>query len=210
MHIADGVLSLPVVGAAAAVAGGGILYAVKKTKAEEVPLISLLSGAFFVFALISIPIGPTTVHPLLAGLLGIILGMQAFIAVIIGLVLHVLLFQHGGLTTLGVNLILVVIPALMAGKLFYSMKRLPVFARAALAGGLAVVSCVLLLIILLLLSDPVYGEGTFSTINILAIAYMPLAAVEALLTGFAVNFLYKTRPELLQKDRMKELSENGG
>lgn len=196
--MADGVLTLPVYGTAAVVAAGGIMYAVKETKTEDISRISLLSGAFFVLALVNIPIGPTSVHPLLAGLLGIILGVQAFLAIIVGLILHLFLFQHGGLTTLGVNLLLVAVPALMAGKIFHSLKRIPVLARAALAGGLAVMGCVILLIILLLLSDPVYGEGIFSTVNILALAYAPLALIEAFLTGFAVNFIYKTRPEFLQ------------
>ena len=198
MHITDGVLSLPVVGGAAAIAGASLVYAIMGTKEEDVPRISLLSGAFFVFSLISIPVGPTSVHPLLGGLLGIVLGRKAPIAIFVGLLLQTLLFQHGGITSLGVNMLLVVIPALIAGKIFYGTKRLPVFARAALAGGIAVIGTVGLLVMLLLLSSPMYGEGLLSVVNILMAGYLPLTVIEASVTGFAINFLWRARPSLLQ------------
>ncbi|MCW3489419.1 CbiM family transporter [Dethiobacter alkaliphilus] len=197
MHITDGVVSLPVAGAAAAAAGVSLVYAVKNTKEEEIPRLSLLSGAFFVFSLISVPVGPTSVHPLLAGLLGIMLGVKAPIAIFIGLLLQALLFNHGGLTTLGVNLILVAVPALIAGKLFYVLKRLSVFTRAALVGGIGVMACVLLLVLLLLITDQLFADGRFSVVNILLIGYTPLMIVEAVVTGFAINFLYRSRPGLL-------------
>ena len=199
MHITDGVVSLPVAGVAAAVTGASLVYALKNTSEEEIPRISLLSGAFFVFSLISIPVGPTSVHPLLAGLLGIMLGRRAPLAIFIGLLLQALLFNHGGLTTLGVNMLLVAVPALFVGKLFYGLKRFSVFVRAALAGGVGVAACVMLLIFVLLLSDQLFATGQFSVVNMLIVGYTPLLAVEAMLTGFAINFLYRARPGLLLK-----------
>ena len=197
MHITDGIVSLPVAGAAAAVAGASLVYAVKNTLEEEIPRLSLLSGAFFVFSLISVPVGPTSVHPLLGGLLGIMLGRKAPIAIFIGLLLQALLFNHGGITTLGVNLLLVTVPALIAGQLFYSLKRPSVFVRATLAGGVGVICTVLLLIILLLFTDQLFATGQFSVVNILLVGYTPLVFVEGLVTGFAINFLYRSRPGLL-------------
>lgn len=198
MHIADGVLSLPLVGATALAAGGVMVYSLRGATPEEIPKLSLLSGAFFVFSMISIPVGPTTVHPLLGGLLGIMLTRHAPIAIFIGLLLQALLFQHGGITTLGVNLLLVAMPALVAGTLFYRVTRLSVFVRAALAGGFAVIGCVAFVVFVLWLSDPVFSDGTFSVVNILILGYTPLVIVEALLTGFAVNYLFRVRPEMLR------------
>lgn len=197
MHITDGALSLPVVGVTAVVAGAGLVYSLKGASTDDIPRLSLLSAAFFMFSMISVPVGPTSVHPLLGGLMGIMLRRQAPIAIFVGLLLQALLFNHGGITTLGANLLMVAIPAFLAGQLFYSLERLPVFFRAAFSGGLAVIGCVALLILLLLFSDQMYGAGAFSVVNILIMGYTPLVIVEAMLTGFAVNFLYRTRPGLL-------------
>ena len=197
MHIADGVLSLPVVTASAVGAGAIIYKAIKGVKEEEIPKISLLTGAFFVFSLVHIPLGPTSVHPLLGGMLGIILGKRAPVAIILGLVLQALLFQHGGITTLGANFLLVAVPSLLAATIFQKLARIPVFWRGGLVGGLAVVLSLVLLIGFLLISDQRYGEGFFSMVNILTLSYLPLIFIEGALTGFAVGLIHRSRPRML-------------
>ena len=52
---------------------------------------------------IYIPIPPASVHLILNGLLGVVLGYFAFPAILIGLLFQALVIGHGGLTTLGVN-----------------------------------------------------------------------------------------------------------
>lgn len=198
MHIADGAVSLPVAGAAALGAGAIMIYAIKGTKSEEIPQISLLTGAFFAFSLISLPVGPTSVHPLLGGLLGIILKRRAPIAIFVGLLLQALLFRHGGITTLGVNLLLFSLPALLADKIFSALKRHSVFAGAAIAGGGAVAGGVFLLVVLLLATDPIYGSGFLSVVNLLVAGHAPLMVIEGLLTGFAVSLLHRTKPHVLE------------
>lgn len=197
MHIADGAVSLPVAGVAALGAGAVLAYAIKGTKSEEIPQISLMTGAFFALSLISLPVGPTSVHPLLGGLLGILLKRRAPIAIFAGLLLQALLFRHGGITTLGVNLMLFALPALLADKIFTGLKRLSVFTAAAVAGGGAVAGGVLLLVLLLLATDPVYGSGFLSVVNLLVLGHLPLMIIEGLLTGFAVSLLHRTRPHVL-------------
>lgn len=197
MHLSDGVIDLSVCGTAGAGAAALLAYSAKGVKQEEIPRISLLTGAFFVVSLIHVPIGPTSAHMLLGGLMGIMLGRRAPIAIFLALLLQTLLFQHGGLTTLGVNMLLVSIPALAAGKIFYILKNVPVFWRGSLAGGVGVIGCLILLIIVLLISEQRYGEGAISVVNVLAATYLPLMLIEAAITGFAVQMLYRTRPELL-------------
>lgn len=199
MHIADGAVSLPVAGAAALGAGAIMVYSVIGTKSEEIPQISLLTGAFFAFSLVSLPVGPTSVHPLLGGLLGIMLRRRAPIAIFVGLLLQALLFRHGGITTLGVNLLLFALPAFLAAKIFAALKRFSVFAGAALAGGGAVAAGVILLVLLLLLTNPIYGSGIFSVANLLVAGHAPLMIIEGLLTGFAVKLLYRAKPHVLER-----------
>lgn len=197
MHLADGAISDVVAGGTYLVAGAMILHSAWGTKEEEIPRISLLSGGFFALSLLSIPVGPSTVHPMLGGLLGVILGRRATLAFFVALLLQAILFQHGGLTTLGANTLLLAIPALVVYKIFYWMKGKQIFFRGVMAGSLAIAGTIALLVLILLLTDPRFGEGLFSVINILVIGHLPLLIVEGLVTGFALKLLYNVRPALL-------------
>ncbi len=64
---------------------------------------AVLSSVFFIASLIHVPVGPSAAHLILNGVCGLLLGWMAFPAILVGLALHALLFQFGGLTTLGVN-----------------------------------------------------------------------------------------------------------
>lgn len=77
MHISDGGLSTAVCAAGYAITVAGIAFAVKGTKEEDIPKISLMAGTFFAISLIMIPIPPSSVHPLMCGLIGIILGRRS-------------------------------------------------------------------------------------------------------------------------------------
>ena len=72
---------------------------------EEIPQVALLTAAFFVASLMHVPVPglPSSAHLLLNGLLGVVLGRRAALAIAMGLLLQAVLLQHGGLTTLGVN-----------------------------------------------------------------------------------------------------------
>ena len=198
MHLADGVLSLPVAVAAYVGAGALVAYSLKGVQEEEIPMISLMTGGFFAISLISIPVGPSTVHPILGGLLGVILGRRAPLAFFVGLLLQAILFQHGGLSTLGANTLMLALPALLVHKLFLGIQKRSVFMGGALAGGLAITGTLVLLISFLLFSDQRFAEGFFSVINLLAVGHLPLIAVEGLITGYAVKFLYNARPGMLK------------
>jgi len=58
---------------------------------------------------------------------------------------------------------------------------------------------VVILIALLILTDMRFGQGTFSVINILIVGHLPLAAIEALVTGSALQLIARTKPEMLDK-----------
>ncbi len=206
MHIADGVLSTPVAATTSAVTAAALVYSVKGMREEEIPKTSLMAGVFFAVSLISIPVGPSTIHPLFAGLLGVILGRRAPLAIFVGLLLQAVLFQHGGLTTLGANTLMLVVPALLSYKLFYAMGNRPVFLRGALVGGLSVMVTVAILVVLLLLTDPRFGEGLLSVINILVVGHLPLAGIEALVTASALQLIARAKPEML----CKEITAAGG
>ncbi|OYT63715.1 hypothetical protein B6U67_02105 [Methanosarcinales archaeon ex4484_138] len=165
VHISDGILSTPIL-----VFGWAISIVVmaatiwwsgrRRDLAEEIPKLSVMTAAFFIASLIHIPVGPTSVHFILSGLLGVVLGVLAYPAIFIGVVLQAFLFQHGGVTTIGVNTLIMGISALIAGAIFKVGSKLIILSKkaelttrikvvksgifAVLIGGLAIVLAVFL------------------------------------------------------------------
>jgi len=114
----------------------------------------------------------------------------------LGIVLQSLLFQFGGITAIGANAFMMGIPALMAGWLFRSMKGRTLSRHGfagALAGGIGVVLAVLILALLLRTG----GEDFLGVAKIAIYGHLPVIVIEALVAAFAVSFLYKVKPELL-------------
>jgi ABC-type Co2+ transport system permease subunit len=139
VHISDGLLTWEwllggFLGAAALVG-----LALARLREETIPRVAILTAAFFVSSLIHVRAGPTSIHLLMSGLVGVTLGFRAPLAIFVGLLLQVLLFQHGGFTTLGVNTCVMTLPALVCFVLFQALHRLPWMnsraARATLVGS---------------------------------------------------------------------------
>jgi len=207
MHISDGVLSAPVLAAGWAITVIFIAIAIwwskkKGIEVEIIPKLSLMAAVFFVVCLIHIPIGPTCVHFMLAGLMGIILGIFAFPAIFIGLVLQAFLFQFGGITTIGINTVDVGIPALVAYVIFKggcksgilsSRKVASAGIFGAVAGGVAVLLVAVFTAVVLIAS----GEQFFGVAIALVVAHIPVMIIEAVVTGSVVAFLVKVKPELI-------------
>lgn len=221
MYIPDGLLALPVLAAGWAITVA--LVAVTLWWSERagdviaaIPRLAVMTSASFVLSLLHIPIGPTCVHLTLAGLMGIILGNLAFPAIFIWLTLQAFLLGHGGVTVLGVNTAILGIPALVAYGIFKSgagekprsesgtetggitpvslsrsMKHKALL--GALAGGIAVVLVVALTVGTLY----TLGEGYIWAIKAVVVVNIPLVAIEAVITGSAVAFLLRVKPELL-------------
>ena len=90
MHIPDGILPLGISAVGYATGGAATWYSLrkitqKKNSQASIPKASLLTAAFFVASWIHIPVPPASVHLVLNGLLGAVLGYYAFPAILIGL-----------------------------------------------------------------------------------------------------------------------------
>jgi ABC-type Co2+ transport system permease subunit len=125
VHISDGVLTLPWLGAGFAIAAALLAMAAWRLHENDIPRVALLTAAFFVSSLIHIRVGPTSIHLLLSGLIGVLLGPRAALAIFVGLLLQVILIQHGGYFTLGVNTCVMAIPAFACWGAFRLLHRLP-------------------------------------------------------------------------------------
>lgn len=211
MHIPDGILPTAVALGGYAVTGGLTWFSLRQINKQEdpqagIPQAALLTAAFFVATWIHIPLPPMSVHLVLNGLLGVVLGYYAFPAILIGLFLQAIMFQHGGLTTLGVNAAMMGLPALLAYFLF--RLRLPlglessrwgtaVFAFLGGALGLGLAALIAFTLIIATIPGGLDAATERTSITLLTLAHLPLMLLEGLFTAFIVTFLLRVRPEML-------------
>jgi cobalt/nickel transport system permease protein len=197
MHISEGVLSPAVLSGSAALAMVGTAIGLKKIDYEAIPRVGILSAAFFVASLIHVPMGPSSVHLLLNGLLGLLLGWAAFPAVLIGLFLQALLFQFGGITVLGVNTLNVALPAVLSFMVFRGLLR-----QNGLSAMFASFACgfttVLLTALMTAFSLFLTGEGFRQVAELVVLAHIPLMIIEGFITLFCFLFILKVRPEMME------------
>jgi cobalt/nickel transport system permease protein len=204
MHIFEGVLSASQHGqeillAGAALAAAGTAVGLKKLDPERLPHAAVLSAAFFVVSLIHVPLWPSSVHLMLTGLMGVMLGWTVFPVVLVALVLQAMLFSYGGLTTLGLNTFVMAAPAVMCHYLF---RRAVASEQegASLCGGFAAGSAAILMSAMLVaVSLSLSGKSEFDSLaKIFAILQLPLAVIEGLVTASVVALVRKVRPELVE------------
>ncbi len=194
MHIADGILPLPAALAADVLAVGGACLLSRKIEATEIPKTGLLAAALFLASLLHFPFAGTSIHLGLFGLAGIILGRRAFPAVFVALLLQALLFQHGGLLSLGVNALNMGLGAL-AGWAVWRVPGGPEPLRAFAAGFAGIIVPASMMSLEFLLAG--YG----GRILFLIAVYAAVAALEGALTVSAVAFLGKVEPGLVETAR---------
>lgn len=187
------------VGAAAAAAA--VAAGVRSLDERQIPRVAIVSSAFFALSLFSIPIGPSSIHLLLGGLMGLILGLAIFPAVLAALLLQSVMFGFGGLTSLGVNTINIALPGAIAGLVFAPLVARADPARAALYGGLCSGCAVLGTGLMVSLSLYASSSDFATTSQVVAFSYAPLLIVEALVTGFCISFVKRVKPELLARAR---------
>ena len=198
MHIAEGVLGPSVLALGGALSLAGCALGLRRLDESRIIPVALLSAAFFTASLVHVPIGPVSAHLILNGLLGLLLGWAAFPAIAVALLLQALLFQYGGLTTLGVNAWNMALPAILAGYLvrpWLQREGWPRLLAAFCCGMCAVAGAALLTALSLVFSE----EGFITTAQILVLGHLPVAVVEGLVTASAIAFLAKVRPEMLQQ-----------
>ncbi len=81
VHISDGVLDPWLWESGWAVTAVILAYTLSKMKTEDVPRLSVITAAVFVSSLVHLSVGPTSVHFILNGFAGVMLGILAYLRV---------------------------------------------------------------------------------------------------------------------------------
>jgi cobalt/nickel transport system permease protein len=190
MHIADGILSTKLCVAADVVAAGSVYWLGRKLEPLEISRMGLLAASAFTVSLVHFPLGAASVHLGLLGFVGILLGKRSFPVICAMLLFQALIFQHGGLLSVGINAINMGLGSL-AGGAIWAVRWAPDLVRSFLAGFAGTVVPAVLMALEFNWSG--YGKGFF----VIAALYMAVAAVEGTLTVFMLEFLKRAKPEML-------------
>jgi cobalt/nickel transport system permease protein len=197
----------------------------KKNKREVpgfLPLVGLVGAAVFVFSCFPIPVvglnGMATAHPAGTGMSAMLLG--PFVSVVIAgiaLFIQALFLAHGGLTTLGVNIFSMGVLGSFSGYFAFRLAQrmgLKLFWCGFAAG---VVSDIFTYIGTSIGLGLLVFEGGESLpiaimhctkamlevfVVFMATSQGPLCVAEGIVVGFAISYVYKVRPGILQSLRV--------
>jgi len=218
MHISEGVLTGPsvvitdVLGYAVIAWGASSMRKFVRDQPSRKPLLGMAGAFVFFVSLMHIPAfgGATCSHPCGTPLAAILLGpgVTAGLAAC-GLLLQALFFAHGGISTLGANTLTLGLVGGGAGYLTFRLGRKlgwSLGVSAGLAGLVGDVATYMLNIAILGLHftyvapHPQYTFWGYA--KVLALAYLPvqgpIALAEMLVTGYAIQAIFRQRPEVLE------------
>jgi len=212
MHIADGIRPASWAGlwflvALPFLAWG--LHDLKKRSQQALqfkPLVALVGAAVFVISCLPIPVPLTGTcsHMCGTGLAAILIGPTITVVIAsVGLVLQALFLAHGGLTTLGANIVSMGVVGAFAGYGVFRLAlvvRLPLFAAALLAGILSDWATYATTSFELAtgLTGPGAPKMLFTAILLAFVpTQLPLGLLEGLISAMACRFIRLRRPELL-------------
>jgi cobalt/nickel transport system permease protein len=217
MHITEGIITG--VPAAAYTVGGLALMgwgarAMKKFAAkfpEKKALIGMGGALIFFVSLIPLPaFTGTCSHPCGTPLVAILLGPSITIALAgIALLLQAAFFAHGGFSTWGANVMTLGLLGSLGGWLAFRVARklgLPLWLSGGFGGLIGDIMTYvgaggILALTLAHAPNPQYSFSGY--LAVIYAAYvptqLPIAIAEMILTGLALHYAFKQRPEVLQE-----------
>ncbi|MCC5958623.1 MAG: cobalt transporter CbiM [Rhodobacteraceae bacterium] len=204
MHLPDGIV--PVEFALAGYAASGVLTAFALSRVNRqpdpraaIPRAAMLTTVFFAASLVAIPVPPVSVHLMLSGLMGVMLGWFAMPAIMVGLFLQAVLFGHGGVTTLGLNGLILGLPALLAYGFWCAAGRRWPDTAALVAGSGAVALALAIFTAIVLSGLPVALDAGTETVAIKAflLAHLPLVLAEGVVVVALLRVLRRVEPGLV-------------
>jgi cobalt/nickel transport system permease protein len=214
MHLAEGILplswaalwtgiTLPFVMVALSIyrkrASGDVFYR---------PLVAMVAAAVFLISCMPIPVptAGTCSHPCGTGLGAILIGpWMTVLVTVVALLLQALFLAHGGLTTLGADVLSMGVAGSFAGyAAFHGLRRcgVPLWAAAFAAGLLS--DWATYAVTALELASALHGARPFHELWLTVVlafvpTQLPLGILEGALTAGAVSFLYRRRRDILER-----------
>lgn len=223
MHLADGILPASSCVTWSVIAFGFVAWAFRRFDGARVqdpqlgPLVAMVGAAVFAISCMPVPVPwvGTCSHPCGTGLAAILLGpLLTVLLTTVALLLQALFLAHGGLTTLGADIMSMGVAGGFTGYwIFHGLRRaqLGLFASAFVAGVLS--DWATYGTTALELAIGLHGSASFSSLLgsvVLAFAptQLPLGLLEGALTAGALRWVHKRRPGLLARLQVMPLVES--
>ena len=196
MHISEGVLKPEILVPAGIITAGLTAYLLYKIKPNDIVRTACMSAVFFVGSFVHFPLGPSSLHLVLGGVVGAFSGRFAFLSILVALLFQGIFFGFGGLSTLGVNALIIGLPAIfgayfvrLGNEKTKSLQKLFYF----LAGFVPVAISSILLSAVLLLN----GDEFRAIASLVLLTNSALCVIEGLICALLLSFIAKTYPEFL-------------
>lgn len=204
MHIPDGFLDLKTCLTTGALGIGAVAYTLRKTRVslsrKQVPLIALTGAFIFATQMLNFPIAGATSGHFLGGAMASILFGPAVAVVIMSavLIIQALIFQDGGLTVLGANILCTGVLGSYVGYGVYRLGLSLLRGRMTstvtfLAAWCSIVSASIGVGLLLAWSDT-FPVGV--ALKVMAGWHSLIGIGEGLITALAITYLTERHVEL--------------
>ncbi|MBV6467597.1 MAG: cobalt transporter CbiM [Candidatus Brocadia sp.] len=197
MHISDGVLSPYIVGIGWAIALPVLGVSVRRLRADQVGAYGVVAAAFFAGSTIHVPVGPFSMHLVLNGMAGLLLGWGALTIVTVGLLLQALLISFGGLMVLGINISIMALPGAIMGALGRHWIKQASPQKRPWIGSLVGGGTILISALLLYITLSTTNTALMPLAKLVFLGHIPIAIVEGIVSFWLVHFLQKVKPSLL-------------
>lgn len=211
MHIPDGFLSVNTWISTWIVSVGAIGYCLKKAsrslKDKMIPLMGVMAAFIFAAQMLNFPVMGGTSGHLLGGVLAVVLLGPYAGAVVIAVVLIVqcLLFQDGGLTALGANILNMSIIGSLGGYIIYNVLRKMLKNKNDILIATAFASWCSVVLASAACALELAASGT-SPLNVvipsMISVHIFIGIGEAIITCLVVNFVLKIRSDLVYNNKV--------
>ncbi|PIU55504.1 MAG: cobalamin biosynthesis protein CbiM [Chloroflexi bacterium CG07_land_8_20_14_0_80_51_10] len=212
MHIPDGFLNVATAATTYVVSAGGVGYAVKEAGKRlgerHVPLMGVMAAFIFAAQMLNFPIaGGTSGHLVGAALAAILLGPWAGVLIMsCVLIVQCLIFQDGGLLSLGANIFNMGLVASFVSYYVYRAigKLIGDSRKGTLLGGLvAAWGSVFVASIFCAIELAVSGTSPIGiALPAMAGIHALIGIIEGLITVAVLSFVMATRADLLELQKV--------
>ncbi|MDX9753256.1 MAG: energy-coupling factor ABC transporter permease [bacterium] len=206
MHIPDGFLSPPVWGTCFVAAAAGVAYAAKKSQDQfdekAVPLTGIVCAFIFAAQMINFPVMAGTSGHLLGGVLATVLLGPWVASLVLALVLIVqcFIFQDGGVSVLGANIINMAFGGVWGGYALFVLLRSFSPKKWMFLTATAVASWASVLIASACCAVQIGLSGTYPlglTLKAMLLVHAIIGIGEAIITTAVVVTVLNTRRDLV-------------
>lgn len=207
MHIPDGFLDVKTAISSAVISAGAIGYSIKQTKntlnERQVPMLGVMAAFIFAAQMVNFPIaGGTSGHLIGATLASITFGPWASILIMTSvLLIQGFVFQDGGISALGGNILLMAVVASLVGYGVYKLlagtqaSRTRILISTFIAGWTSTFTASLAATLLISISGTVPLNIAFPA---MAGWHSLIGIGEGLITSFVVAYLAKVKPDMVK------------